>query len=274
MYAEIIEEKGSPSVYQLSIEAAATPPVVPPPDIPPSLSPAMEEAVYVRNKNFYWENSIFLVEDELFRAPRYQFIKHSETFRAMFALPQADADAVEGNTDDKPICLYGVSKIDFERLLNFMYPLDIPPVLKRTLKEWISILKLSTMWVMTEIRNSAIFHIMERNQEVEAVERITLGRSHDVPTLVRSGLVTLVNQDGGVSEQQAVLLGWETALRIQWVRDKLMSSRGYSCTFDENQIRTAATSVFCGESSWSFESEIFEPGAPKRKGGRRGGRKS
>ncbi len=41
----------------------------------------------------------------------------------MFTLPQADADAVEGNTDDKPIHLYGVSKIDFERLLNFMYPL-------------------------------------------------------------------------------------------------------------------------------------------------------
>ncbi len=142
----------------------------------------------------------------------------------MFTLPQADADAVEGNTDDKPIRLYGVDKIDFERLLNFMYPLygchclterliscmsrDIPPVLARSLNEWISILKLSTMWVMTEIRNSAISHIMEHHQEVEVVERITLGRHLEVPALVRSGLVTLVNQDGGVtSSRRGILAG-------------------------------------------------------------------
>ncbi|KAK0226385.1 hypothetical protein IW262DRAFT_763034 [Armillaria fumosa] len=246
----------------------AIPPLDIPPDIPPVKIPSppfsATEVKCVRNKNFYWENSIFLVGDELFRAPRYQFIKHSDTFRAMFTLPQADVDAVEGNTDDKPICLYGVDKIDFERLLNFMYPLEIPSVLTRPLEEWISILKLSTMWIMTEIRNSAISHVTERHHEVEVVERITLGRSHDVPALVRSGLVTLVNQDGGVSEQQAKLLGWETALRIQWVRDKLMVSRGYSCSFDENQVRNAATSVLCGEASWSFESEIFEPSASKR----------
>lgn len=243
-----------------------------PPDIPlveaPSPPFSATEAECIRNKNFYWENSIFLVEDELFRAPRYQFIKHSDTFRTMFTLLQTDADAVEGNTDDKPIRLYGVDKFDFERLLNFMYPLDIPPVLTRSLVEWISILKLSTMWAMTEIRNSAIAHIMERHHEVEVVQRITLGRSHGVPALVRSGLVTLVNQDGGVTEQQARLLGWETALRIQWVRDKLMASRGYSCSFDENQVRNATTSVLCEDASWSFESEIFEPGASKRRGGR------
>ncbi|KAK0454498.1 hypothetical protein EV421DRAFT_420827 [Armillaria borealis] len=258
MYAENIKEM-----------AAVIPPLDISLDIPPSPSSAKEEVVCVRNKNFYWETSIFLVGDELFRAPRYQFIKHSDTFRAMFTLPQADADAVEGNTDDKPIRLYGVDKIDFEQLLNFMYPLDIPPALTRPLEEWISILKLSTMWVMTEIRNSAISHIMERHHEVEVVERITLGRSLEVPALVRSGLVTLVNQDGGVTEQQAKLLSWETALRIQWVQDKLMASRGYSCTFDENQVRNAATTVLCGDTSWSFESEIFELGVSlRRKKGR------
>ncbi len=41
----------------------------------------------------------------------------------MFSLAQADAEAVEGNRDSKSSDLYGVSKIDFERLLNFMYPL-------------------------------------------------------------------------------------------------------------------------------------------------------
>ncbi|PBK86910.1 hypothetical protein ARMGADRAFT_1086016 [Armillaria gallica] len=56
----------------------------------------------------------------------------------------------------------------------------------------------------------------DRHQDVEVVERITLGRRHEVPALAR-------------------LLGWGTALRIQWVRVKLMASRGYSCGFDEDQ---------------------------------------
>ncbi|KAK0226386.1 hypothetical protein IW262DRAFT_763062 [Armillaria fumosa] len=251
-------------------------------DIASDVQQELGEVSKVRNENFYWENSTFLVENELFRAPRYQFIKHSETFKAMFTLPQADADAVEGNTDDKPIHLYGVSKIDFERLLNFMYPLDIllAEKRKRTLEEWISILKLSTMWVMTEIRDSAISHMMERHLEIEVVKRITLGRSHDVPALVRSGLVTLVNQDGGVSEQQARLLGWETALRIQWVRDKLITG-GSSYSFGEYELQEAATSVFRMNPrvERSFESEIFDPTVRKVLGrvagtGRRGGRKS
>ncbi|KAK0486269.1 hypothetical protein IW261DRAFT_1454672 [Armillaria novae-zelandiae] len=214
------------------------------------------EVPKVRNVNFYWENSTFL-----------------ETFKAMFTLPQADADA-------------GISKIDFERLLNFMYPLYgiflFAEKRRRPLEAWISILKLSTMWGMIEIRDSAISHLMERHLEIEVVKRITLGRSHDVPALVRSGLVTLVNQDGGVTEQQARLLGWETALRIQWVRDKLIAG-GSSHSFGENELREAATSVFCMNPrvERTFESEIFDPKVRKISGrgpvpgtGRRGGRKS
>ncbi len=40
----------------------------------------------------------------------------------MFMLPQTETDTVEGDSDDNPIQLQGVSKVDFERLLKFMYP--------------------------------------------------------------------------------------------------------------------------------------------------------
>ncbi|KAK0226420.1 hypothetical protein IW262DRAFT_1457649 [Armillaria fumosa] len=209
----------------------------------------MEMAQWIRNTAFYWETSVFLVEDELFRVPRYQFINHSDAFKAMFALPQENTN-VEGSIDDSPIHLQGISKLDFERLLKYMYPTNIPPVLTKPLEDWISILKLSTMWSMTVIRNDVIPRISERHLEIDVIERISLGRKYDLPVLVTSGVTTLVNQAGGVSEGQAEALGWETALRIQWIRDKLMMDRLGRSTFGESQIRTAAETIFQGE--WSF----------------------
>ncbi|KAK0212380.1 hypothetical protein DFS33DRAFT_1280970 [Desarmillaria ectypa] len=210
-----------------------------------------ERTQWTRNMAFYWETSVFLVEDELFRAPRYQFINHSDTFKAMFTLPQGQNINVEGSSDDNPIRLQGIGKLDFERLLKYMYPTNIPPVLTRPLEDWISILKLSTMWFMTDIRNHVIPKIIERHLEIDVIERITLGRKYDLPALVTSGVTTLVNQDGGVSEVQAEALGWDTALRIQWVRDKLLTDRlGRSYTFGESQVRSIAENIFQGE--WTF----------------------
>ncbi|SJK98029.1 uncharacterized protein ARMOST_01285 [Armillaria ostoyae] len=169
----------------------------------------------------------------------------------MFALPQAETTNVEGSIDDNPIRLQGITKLDFERLLKYMYPTNIPPVLTKPLEDWISILKLSTMWSMIIIRNDVIPRILERHLEIDVIERIRLGRKYDLPALVTSGVTTLVNQGGGVSEGQAEALGWETALRIQWIRDKLLMDRlARSYTFGESQVRTVAEIAPQGE--WSF----------------------
>ncbi|PBK86946.1 hypothetical protein ARMGADRAFT_939679 [Armillaria gallica] len=154
------------------------------------------------------------VENVLFRVPRYQFIENSETFRARFTRPQAGTDTVEGDTDGKPIKLQGVSKVDFERLLKFMYPHRLSPLETISHEGWISILKLSTMWEMTEIRNAAISGILERRLKIDATERIALGKQYNVSMLVASGIISLVNQRGGVSDEQIAVLGLEMALRI------------------------------------------------------------
>ncbi|KAK0241242.1 hypothetical protein EDD85DRAFT_764063 [Armillaria nabsnona] len=221
----------------------------------------MPGTTWARSKYFYWEISIFLVEDVLFRVPRYQFIEKSETFRAMFTLPQTETDTVEGDSDDNPIQLQGVSKVDFERLLKFMYPQNGLSPREISHEEWISILKLSTMWEMTEIRNTAISDILERQLKIDATERISLGQEYDVPALVTSGIVSLVNQRGGVSEEQTVILGFEMALRIQRIRVKLLENRSTSSLFSESNVRTVARDVFLGERSFSEpvkEVEEFE----------------
>ncbi|PBK86945.1 hypothetical protein ARMGADRAFT_1086050 [Armillaria gallica] len=188
------------------------------------------------------------VEDVLFRVPRSQLIENSGTFRAMFTLPQAATGTIEGDTDDEPIQLQGVSKVDFERLLKFMYRRNEVSPLETSHEEWISILK-----ALDDVGD-------DRNTQ----QRISLGEKYDVPALVTSGIVALVNQRGGVSEEQTVILGFEMALCIQRIRVKLLENclsiqpvwPGQPRTrppgvFSESNDRVVARDVFHGERSFS-----------------------
>ncbi|KAK0494910.1 hypothetical protein EDD18DRAFT_1076673, partial [Armillaria luteobubalina] len=121
------------------------------------------------------------------------FIENSETFRTMCSLPQAATGTVEGDSDDKHIQLQGVSRVDF-RLLKFLYRQNDASPLEPSLEDWISLLKLSAMWEMTDIRNAAISEMLKRKLKINVTEQISLGKKYDVPTLVISGIVELVSQ--------------------------------------------------------------------------------
>jgi len=64
------------------------------------------------------------VEDTLFRVSRQYFVEKSPIFRDMFSIPQIqiEGSSPEGSSDEKPLRLEGISKVDFERLLKVMYP--------------------------------------------------------------------------------------------------------------------------------------------------------
>ncbi|KAK0486303.1 hypothetical protein IW261DRAFT_1559708 [Armillaria novae-zelandiae] len=220
-------------------------------DVNPGI-PRRPGSLCARSKDFYWDISIFLVSPDFhamrlfteeagrIRSKMYYSVcqpinssAKSETFRTMFTLPAT-----------------GISKVDFERLLKFMYPLNGLAPREISHEEWISILKLSTMWEMTEIRNTAISDFLERQLKIDATERISLGQEYDVPALVTSGIVSLANQRGGLSEEQMTALGWKMALRIQNIRVKLLE-KTMTSLFSESAVRTVARDVFLGERSFS-----------------------
>lgn len=60
------------------------------------------------------------VDGELYKLPRLDFEQKSTVFRDMFSMP-ATHDC-EGNSDENPIRLDSISKVDFERLLTVMFP--------------------------------------------------------------------------------------------------------------------------------------------------------
>ncbi|KAF5355536.1 hypothetical protein D9758_006287 [Tetrapyrgos nigripes] len=167
--------------------------------------------------SYYWETVVFLVEDTVFKIPKYHFAKSSEVFESMFSLPQGDKEA-EGNTDANPIRLEGIQAIDFRRFLKVLYPSQIPwREDETTMDEWKSILKLATLWRFLTLRKFAIDKLT--SQEMDVTERILMGREFSVSSWIKSGYSDLVSQDGPLSMETAKSIGYEAAVRVFRARE-------------------------------------------------------
>ena len=62
------------------------------------------------------------MEGKLFKLPRRPFEEQSEVFRTMFLLPPGSHAQVEGLTDEMPLRLEGITKIDFKAFLKVLFP--------------------------------------------------------------------------------------------------------------------------------------------------------
>ncbi|KAJ7656468.1 hypothetical protein DFH06DRAFT_1411260 [Mycena polygramma] len=121
------------------------------------------------------------VEERIFKVPRYHFEHSSEIFATIFILPVVDAVQGEDQSDENPVILEGISRVDFERLLKVLYPLDIPQILSMAKDDWISVLKLSTLWYFLDARDLAIKPLNDRGDR----ER----RAHPAGAAIRCGVV-------------------------------------------------------------------------------------
>ncbi|THU77278.1 hypothetical protein K435DRAFT_556046, partial [Dendrothele bispora CBS 962.96] len=161
------------------------------------------------------------VEGVLFKVLRYQFERKSEIFRDMFSLLQGTQDA-EGNKDENPIKLEGVSATEFRHLLKVLYP---PPISNDsasfdiTDEEWKSILKLATLWRFLEIRKLAIGKLTNC-PSMQTVEKILLGRKYFIADWIKSAYSQLVIQTQTPSIADLDRLGCFASVRILCLREE------------------------------------------------------
>ncbi|KAJ7066267.1 hypothetical protein C8F01DRAFT_1365852 [Mycena amicta] len=166
---------------------------------------------------YYLNSIIFKVENRIFKVPRYHFEHNSEIFSTTLSLPAiTDADA-EGNSDDKPFVLDGINSLDFQRLLQVLYPLDVPQMLNTPKDSWLSVLKLSTMWYFIDARELAIAQLDLRS--LTPVERILLSRQYDVAKWLRSGYTELAQREEGISLEDAEKIGFKTTVQLYQIRE-------------------------------------------------------
>ncbi|KAF7370263.1 hypothetical protein MSAN_00657500 [Mycena sanguinolenta] len=190
---------------------------------PPQENTGPQEYTGPRDQKYYLESITFKIEDSIFKVPRYHFEHSSEIFATTFTLPVADNADAEGQSDENPVILEGISSVDFRALLKVLYPLDIPQILSMPKDEWISVLKLSTQWYFLDARDLAIKQLNDR-PDIGGVERILLARQYDVATWLRKGYNDLAKREEGLSLEDAAKIGWETTVRLYQTREAAIKS--------------------------------------------------
>lgn len=204
----------------------------------------------IRDSRYYWNDVIFQVENRLFKIPSHYFVQHSEVFGDIFSLPQG-SQSPEGLSDENPVVLSHVSAVDFENLLDIIYPPKIPQDYSAISKnQWISGLRLSTMWHFSDIRQLAIKHL-QQDASLDAVEQVIFAKDFSVSSWLRTGYLGLVKRTQPLSVEEAEQIGWRSAIQIFQVREdavvKQAGNRGYvkyNGTLTDHDVQVMFDKVF------------------------------
>ncbi|KAF7968239.1 hypothetical protein HWV62_31571 [Athelia sp. TMB] len=174
----------------------------------------------IRDRLYYWERPMvtFAVENTLFRVPRKQF-EQSPVFRDLFSLPLLGSQA-EGSSDDRPIHLESINKDEFRSLLMVIYPENSERKRPDSQDEWLSILKLATMWEFDDIKERAIVESTKEMSQKTPLERIALAVKYNVPRWLLDAYTALVQQDNPLTRNEVDALGHETVYQLLQLREQ------------------------------------------------------
>ncbi|KAG7091193.1 hypothetical protein E1B28_010244 [Marasmius oreades] len=176
---------------------------------------------YERHELFYIDTVVFQVNDTLFKVPSRYLHEQSEVFACASRLSDPNG---EGLSDDHPVVLPlpdDATTEDFVQLIKVLYPLTVklPPPTGLMRDQWISVLKLSTFWELSEIRTLAVSEISKTS--LSYMDKIALGRKYRVKPWLSGGLKDLVDPVCSLPalDDMKEKLGTETAMQLLYVRN-------------------------------------------------------
>ncbi|KAF9012721.1 hypothetical protein BDQ17DRAFT_1405296 [Cyathus striatus] len=179
----------------------------------------------IKHETYFWDTIVFSVQGTLFKVPRYHFRSSSSIFRDCFSLPQGKGPK-EGDSEEYPLKLDGIDKVDFERLLKVLYPVDISRKTKEDvheqLEKWTSVLKLSTLYNMLAPRRLAIKRL-EKVITHDFINQIILGRVFKIPHWFEAGCTSLVERNEGFDLSDAETLDYRTSFILYMCRETRQS---------------------------------------------------
>jgi hypothetical protein len=125
---------------------------------------------------------------------------------------------------------------------------------KMNQEQWLSVLKLSTLWEFDEIRKKAIAELSKVN--MDTADKVVLARSYRVGDWLYEGYTALVKREAGLSSEEAEKLGYETAFRLcQRREDTFRSDRPGNINRHRRSFEDLGTEI-CG----AFQAELIDAG--------------
>lgn len=139
-------------------------------------------------------------------------------------MPSGDANP-EGQSDDNPLKLDGISAVDFERLLSVIYPMHLDPTEapEYTIDEWRSVLKLSTMWGMTVLRKHCIKKLSPLPSSMSTTDKIVFAREVLAVNWLVDAYCELAKREETISEEEVQNIGLHAAIGILRAREEWLS---------------------------------------------------
>ncbi|KZV74155.1 hypothetical protein PENSPDRAFT_682138 [Peniophora sp. CONT] len=177
----------------------------------------------VEDSEFFLRLVIFKAESTLFSVPREYLPAGGGIFESMFSLPNLNG---EGTSKENPIVLpEDVTAADFHSFLKACLPL--PGSFNAqylTVEEWMSVLKLSAMWCLDDLRARAIESADGQIKEMpDVVDRILLARRHNVSQWLIDGYEILGKRASYLSGDEQTRLGLPTAVKLSELREQSWS---------------------------------------------------
>jgi hypothetical protein len=90
-------------------------------------------------------------------------------------------------------------------------------------QEWMSVLKLCTLWEFADVRGRAIQELTK--ESIGSIEKIECGKSYDVKEMLLEGYIELLKRDETISDEEGERLGWKTASKLHFLREQYISGQ-------------------------------------------------
>jgi hypothetical protein len=112
----------------------------------------------------------------------------------------------------------------------------------------ISVLKLSTMWEFTDIREWTIQELSNKEIGMGAIEKIECARNFEVKRWLLDGYIELLKRAETITDEESERLGWRTAAKLLRLREQfLLPDSGVMATLCNYCSRTCTTSGYCND---------------------------
>ncbi|KAH9067765.1 hypothetical protein EDB87DRAFT_37252 [Lactarius vividus] len=168
---------------------------------------------------------VFNVDNTLFRVHRYFFIRDSLWFQNKLPYPLPPGEITEGSSDNFPLTLVDISKIEFEHFLWVFYNPKYS-LYDADVDTWTSILKLAHRWEFIEVKALAVRRLERLKDAIAPLQKIVLYQMYDVDrNLLQTAYTALTVRDGHITINEGRELGLQTALLLAQAREDARATR-------------------------------------------------